>query len=88
MTFYVDLWLAVKTGKLIHAGDHFYFKRGTPNSWADGNSVLTGEDSIDFDFSLKEINRSDNTATLIIRRVPPENPEIRHPGRLDAQIYS
>jgi len=40
MTFYVDLWLAVKTGALMHPGDHFYFKRGTPNSWADGSYVL------------------------------------------------
>ncbi|MGB8323966.1 MAG: hypothetical protein WCE52_13490 [Candidatus Acidiferrum sp.] len=30
MTFYVDLWLAVKTGQLAHAGDHFYVKNGTP----------------------------------------------------------
>ena len=79
MTFYSDLWLCVKTGKLAHSGDHFYFKRSTPNSWADGTYTLTGEDSIDFDLTLKEVNRSNNTATVIVRHVPPEKPEIRLP---------
>lgn len=80
MTFYVDLWLAVKTGKLAHAGDHFYVKRRTPNSWADGNYVLTGEDSIDFDLSLKDVDRSRNTATILIRHLPPEKPEVKFPA--------
>lgn len=79
MTFYVDLWLANRLSKLSHAGDHFYFKRGTPNSWADGNYVLLGEDSIDFDFTLKEVNQTDKTATLLVRHVPPEKPEIKIP---------
>lgn len=80
MTFYVDLWLAEKAGKLAHAGDHFYFKRGGPNSWADGSYVLIGEESIDFDFTLMDLNPSDNTATLLVRHVPPEKPEIRLPA--------
>jgi hypothetical protein len=80
MTFYVDLWLAVKIGKLTHSGDHFYFKRGTTNSWADGNYTLIGEDSIDFDLALKDVNPSNNMATMIIRHVPPEKPEIKLPG--------
>jgi hypothetical protein len=79
MTFYADLWLAQKTGKLVHAGDHFYFKRSVPSSWADGNYVLIGEDSIDFDFTLKDVNRSENIVTLIVRHVPPDNPGIRIP---------
>lgn len=77
MTFYVDLWLAVKTGKLTHAGDHFYVKRGTPASWADGNRVLIGESSIDFDLALDELNLSNETATLSVRHVPPQAPEIK-----------
>lgn len=80
MTFYVDVWLAEKTGKLANAGDHFYVKHGTPISWADGNNVVIGEDSIDFDLSLKEVNRSENTATILIRHVPPEMPEVRLPA--------
>jgi hypothetical protein len=80
MTFYADLWLAQKIGKLVHAGDHFYFKRSIPNSWADGNYVLIGEDSIDFDFTFKDVNRSENIATLIVRHVPPDNPGVRIPA--------
>jgi hypothetical protein len=79
MTFYVDLWLANRLNKLSHAGDHFYFKRGTPNSWADGNYVLLGEDSIDFDFTLKDVNQIDKIAILLVRHVPPEKPEIKIP---------
>ena len=85
MTFYADLWLAQKIGKLTHAGDHFYLKRSAPNSWADGNYVLMGEDSIDFDFTLEDVNRSESTATMMIRHVPPENPGDQASGRLDAQ---
>lgn len=80
MTFYVDLWLAEKTGQLVKAGDHFYFKRGTPNSWADGNYTLLGEDSIDFDLTLKAVDVASNTATVIVRHVPPEKPEVKLPA--------
>jgi hypothetical protein len=79
LTFYVDLWLANRLKKLSHAGDHFYFKRGKPNSWADGDYVLLGEDSIDFDFTLKDVNQTDKIATLLVRHVPPEKPEIKIP---------
>ena len=33
--------------------------------------------SIDFDFTLKEINQSDKTATLLIRHVPPEKSRVK-----------
>ena len=80
MTFYVDLWLAEKTEKLVQAGDHFYLKRDKPNSWADGIRVLIGEDSVDFDISLKEVNRLEKTATIFIRHVPPEEPKVQLPA--------
>ncbi|MGC1414020.1 MAG: hypothetical protein WA817_01970 [Candidatus Acidiferrum sp.] len=80
LTFYVDLCLAAKSDKLANPGDHFYVKRGTPNSWADGNYVLIGEDSIDFEINLKAINRPDNTATILVRHVPPEKPEVNLPA--------
>jgi hypothetical protein len=80
LTFYADLRLVIKADRLTNPGDHFYVKRGTPNSWADGNYVLIGEDSIDFDLSLKDINRPENTATILIRHVPPEKPDIRLPA--------
>ena len=80
MNLYVDLWLAEKTGKLAHAGDHFYLKHGKPNSWADGSYVLVGEDSIDFDLSLMDINQSENTVIVRIHHVPPEKPEVQLPA--------
>jgi len=80
MNFYVDVWLAVKTGQLVHAGDHFYLKYGAPSSWADGTYVLTGESSIDFDLTLKAVNTADNTAVLVVRHVPPEKPAIKFPA--------
>jgi hypothetical protein len=80
LTFYVDVWLAGKSGRLVHTGDHFYEKHGTPASWADGNHVLLGQSSIDFDFTLKDLNRSNNTVTLLARHVPPEQPQVKLPA--------
>lgn len=79
MTFYVDLWLANRTGKMTHAGDHVYQKLGIPASWADGNYVVLGEDSIDFDMTLTEVDRSNQVATLLVRHVPPEEPAVHLP---------
>jgi hypothetical protein len=80
LTFYVDLWIAKKAAHLSEPGDHFYFKRGIPNSWADGSYTSLGEDSIDFDFTLKQIDRTANTAILLVRHVPPEKPQIKLPA--------
>src|SRR5262249_943070 len=55
-------------------------KVGRPASWADGSYVLLGEDSIDFDLTLKDINQADKTATLVVRHVPPEKPMIKVPA--------
>ena len=79
LTFYVDLWLAAKAGAITHPGDHFYFKRGTPSSWADGGRVLIGESSVDFDLTLKELKPTYRIATVVIRHLPPEQPEIKLP---------
>jgi hypothetical protein len=80
LTFYVDLWLGAKTAQLTHAGDHVYVKRGTPASWADGNHVLIGESSVDFDLTLEKVNPSEKTATLSVRHVPPEKSQIKAPA--------
>jgi hypothetical protein len=80
LTFYVDVWLAARTGKLTQPGDHYYFKRGVPASWADGNHVLLGQSSIDFDFTLKDVNRASNTVTLIARHVPPVETQVTLPA--------
>ncbi len=77
LTFYSDLWLAMRAGSLVHAGDHFYHSYGTPASWADGTHVLVGQDSIDFDVTLADVNRSDQTATVAVRHVPPKQTEIK-----------
>jgi hypothetical protein len=80
LTFYVDVRLAAKSGKLTQAGDYAYVKFGTPVSWADGTHVLLGQSSIDFDFALKSIDRSKSAVTLVASHVPPETPEVKLPA--------
>jgi hypothetical protein len=80
MTFYVDLWMANKTGQLTHAGDHLSFKYGAPSSWANGSQVILGQTSLDFDFTLKSIDPQSGTAVLIVRHVPPEKPQVTFPA--------
>ena len=80
LTFYSDLWLAIRAGSLVHTGDHFYRRYGTPASWADGTRVLLGQDSIDFDVTLTDVNRSAQTATVAVRHVVPEQPDVKLPA--------
>ena len=80
LTFYSDLWLANRAAKFSREGDRFYVEHGTPSSWADGARVLLGEDSIDFDVTLKNINQSQQTATLLVRHVPPTQPHVKLPA--------
>jgi hypothetical protein len=77
LTFYVDLLLATRQGSLAKPGDHFYFKNGIPNSWADGNYVITGQDSIDFDMTLTAVDPAAKVATLVVRHVVPAQPQIK-----------
>jgi hypothetical protein len=77
LTFYADLQLGLRQSNLKSPGDHSYIKIGGPNSWADGSYVLIGEDSIDFDLTLKDVSKADGTATLVVRHVPPEKPKIK-----------
>jgi len=80
LTFYSDLWLAIGQHGLARAGDHAYVKFGVPSSWADGTYVILGEDSIDFDLTLKELNAASQTATLLVRHVPPPQPNVKLPA--------
>lgn len=80
LTFYSDLWLADRAAKFSLEGDHFYVEHGTPSSWADGTRVLLGEDSIDFDVTLKNVDQSQQTATLLVRHVPPARPHVKLPA--------
>jgi hypothetical protein len=57
-----------------------YQKHGTPASWADGAYVVLGEDSIDFDITLTSLEESAKTATLLVRHVPPQQPQVRLPA--------
>jgi hypothetical protein len=79
LTFYADLLVAHGAG-LTKAGDHFHLAHGTPASWADGQHVVIGEDSIDFDVTLKGIDRAAGSATLLVRHVPSTPPQIRIPA--------
>jgi len=80
LTFYADMQLAARQPGLAQAGDHVYIKHGIPNSWADGSRVLIGEDAIDFDVSLADINATERIATVIVRHVPPAQPGIKLPA--------
>jgi hypothetical protein len=46
LTFYADLWIAIRMNHFAKAGDHLYFAPpgNKPNSWADGVYTLIGED--------------------------------------------
>ncbi len=80
LTFYADLWLANRLGKLATVGDHLYQEHGPPASWADGNRVVLGEDSVDFDLALTDVDPAGKVATLVVRHVPPKQPQVRLPA--------
>jgi len=79
LTFYADI-LVARQGQLARPGDHYYFKHGKPSSWADGNYVILGEDSIDFEVTLTSVSTSDGTMILKVRHVPPDRPQISLPA--------
>jgi hypothetical protein len=80
LTFYSDVFIARRTN-LTQIGQHAYFEYGKPNSWADGQHVLLGQDSIDFDLALLSENTQDHTVILEIRHVPPKHPQVELPAQ-------
>ena len=76
LTFYADVQLAMREPDLAQPGGHVYVNDGSPNSWADGSRILTGEDAIDFDITLADLNLTDSVVTLVVRHVPPARPLI------------
>jgi len=80
LTFYADLWMAIRQGNLKQPGDHVYVKVGIPASWADGNYVTLGEDSVDFDLTLKEIDPVNQVAVLLVKHVPPAQSNVKLPA--------
>jgi hypothetical protein len=77
LTFYVDLQLAISHG-LSRAGDHAFVRYGRPSSWADGRQTLLGQSCIDFDLALT--GSQGDTATVVVRHVPPADPQIKFPA--------
>ena len=80
MTFYSDVWLAMRQPSLRQAGDRVRVSHGDASSWADGTRIVLGEDSIDFDITLGEGSTPTGTRELTVRHVPPERPKIRIPA--------
>jgi hypothetical protein len=76
LTFYADIQLAMREPALAQPGDHVYVNDGNPNSWADGSRIVTGEDAIDFDITIADVNLTDSVVTLVVRHVPPARPAI------------
>lgn len=72
MNFYVDLQLAAKITTLQKQGDHAYIKYSQPSSYADPtHGVIIGAVCIDFDLTLKELDEATQTATVVVKHVPP-----------------
>lgn len=80
LTFYADLKIAMNQHSLTRAGDHAYVPYGAPISWADGKHVILGQDAVDFDVTLQSIDPATQIATLVIRHVPPAQPQIKLPA--------
>ena len=78
MTFYVDLHPSLHQGRLRKPGDRVHVPHGQPNSWADGTQVTLGEDCIDFDLALEQVEPA--RALLRVRHVPPKETTIRLPA--------
>jgi hypothetical protein len=78
LNFYADLWLVIRQDGIRKPGDHAYFKRSLPNSWAWGNT-LVGYDCIDFDMTFAELNASSGTAKVLVKHVPPPGGCSRQP---------
>lgn len=81
LTFYADLKIAMNQKNLLRAGDHAYVAYGSPNSWGDGTKIVLGQDSIDFSVLLQSVDPAAQTATIVVRHVPPEHPQIKLPAR-------
>ena len=80
LTFYSDLLLATKA-KLMQPGQTAYVSRTSPNSWADGQRVLLGQDVVDFALSVESVNPAENTETLLIQHVPRPVLHVEQPAK-------
>ena len=78
LTIYSDLLFAMQP-KLVQLGKTAYVSRTTPNSWADGQRVVLGEDLVDFALKVVAISPTEHTETLLIQHVPPPALHIQLP---------
>ena len=79
LTFYSDYQIAARLPNLIKPGDRAVVPLPFAPSWADGARIVLGEDSIDFDVTLKAVDAKAQTATILVRHVPPAKPLIKIP---------
>jgi hypothetical protein len=80
LTIYSDLLLAMRA-KLVQPGQTAYISRTTPNSWADGQRVLLGQDVVDFSLKVETVDPVQQTETLLIQHVPPPALHIQVPAK-------
>ncbi len=79
MTFYSDVWLAMRQPGLRRTGDEVVVRHEKASSWADGTRVVLGEDAIDFVLTLGAVTESSGTIALTVEHLPPAEPSIRLP---------
>jgi len=80
LTLYSDLLLAMQA-KLVQPGQTAYVSRTTPNSWADGQRVLLGQDVVDFSLKVETVNPAEHTETILIQHVPPPELHVQLPAK-------
>ncbi|HEV2620135.1 MAG TPA: hypothetical protein VGU23_09395 [Acidobacteriaceae bacterium] len=80
LTFYSDLLLAMQA-KLAQPGQTAYVSRTTPNSWADGQHVVLGQDAVDFSIKIEAVNPAEHTETILIEHVPPPELHVQLPAQ-------
>jgi hypothetical protein len=70
LTIYSDFLFAIKAN-LVQPGQTAYVSRTTPNSWADGQRVILGQDVVDFSLKVESLNPAEHSETILIQHVPP-----------------
>jgi hypothetical protein len=80
LTIYSDLLLAIQS-KLAQPSQTAYIPRTTPNSWADGQRVLLGQDVVDFWLKVESVNPAEHTETLLIQHLPPPELHVQLPAK-------
>ena len=65
----------------MQPGQTAYVSRTTPNSWADGQRVLLGQDVVDFSLSVESVNSAQHTEILLIQHVPPPLLHVEQPAK-------